>query len=474
MLPLVPILLVLAVLLADGGFILELGITPAPGEHIGRIAGVSIGPAVFVVLVATLFLSVLQRQLGAGGALRPILRLGDRCMAVSRWLLLLNYLFTVLVLDALGAMRHLTGGLLLLDELLLMLPPLLGIVCLWWAWYPIERQLHETALLHRLDRGLPVHLPPGRWPYVLTQLRLHVLLMLVPMLLILGLSQSLEQVLQPEDGRVDPWVELGTGVSALLVLAASPWLARWLLGLRRLPDGSIRRDMQAICDQHRVRARDIMLWRTGGTMINAAVMGMVPQLRYLVLTDGLLEQVPRRQVQAVMAHEVGHVRHRHMIWLLICLLATLVLGQWCLELMVFMAPGLFRDPAGLGAILQLVLLLGVVFVLFGWMSKRFERQADTFAVQHLSADVEPGDRIDDEAVSAMADALMSIASLQAVDPGRRSWRHGSIAWRCSHLRTLVDQPVGGQAIDRTMLVLRGVCACIVVAGVIQLVLEVSA
>ena len=69
--------------------------------------------------------------------------------------------------------------------------------CLWWAWYPIERRLHEVALLQRLDRGLPVHLPPGRWPYVLSQLRLHVLLMLVPMLLILAVAEGLGALAGP-------------------------------------------------------------------------------------------------------------------------------------------------------------------------------------------------------------------------------------------------------------------------------------
>tara|TARA_Y100000589_G_scaffold8325_2_gene7083 strand:- start:6881 stop:8302 length:1422 start_codon:yes stop_codon:yes gene_type:complete len=470
LLSLVPILLVLAVLLADGGFVFELGLA-TPDSELGRVVGLSVGPVLLVAAGASVVVSALRRRIGRGRSLRAAVRTGDRCLLVARWLLLLNYLFTVLVIDALGAARELAGGWILIGELLVMLPPILGLLWLWWIWYPIERRLHETALLHRLDRGLPVHLPPGRWPYVLTQLRLHILLMLVPMLLILGLSQVLEGFLETDGREINLWAELGTGFVAISVLGASPLIARWLLGLRRLPDGSIRIDLESICARHGVRVRDIMLWRTGGTMINAAVMGLVRHLRYVVLTDGLIEQLPRRQVQAVMAHEVGHVRHRHMIWLLVCLLSTLVLGQWSLELLVDLAPEVFREPAGPGAVLQLVVVLAVIFLLFGWMSRRFERQADTFAVQHLVAESECPDRIDSESVLAMVGALDSIALLQAIDPRRRSWRHGSIAWRTEYLQSLIGRPVDGLAIDRTMVLIRVACGIIVAIGILQLIME---
>jgi STE24 endopeptidase len=475
-LPLIPILLVLGVLLADSGLLLDIGLASEPGSSTTAVVLLSTVPTGLVVIVCIAALAMLHSRMGGEGDRRlgGILRTGDRCMVVARWVVLLNYLVAVLMLDWLGAMREFTGTMLLVDELLVMLPPVLAITCLWWAWYPIERRLHEVALLQRLDRGLPVHLPPGRWPYVLSQLRLHVLLMLVPMLLILAVSEGLERWLAPEGtspGAVNLWLEVGTGASALLVLGLSPWIARALLGLRTLPAGEVRQDMQAICDRHRVRARDIMLWRTGGTMINAAVMGFVPQLRYLVLTDGLLEQVPRPQVLAVMAHEVGHVRHRHMPWLLVCLFATVAVSQWCLELLFWIEPAMFMESRGGGALLQVVVLLAVVFILFGWISRRFERQADTFAVQHLTRLQPNREEITPSSVEAMSDALGSIAALQAVDPGRRSWRHGSIAWRCGYLHTLVGQHAGQLVIDRVMVAIRLASSIIIVLAILQLILD---
>ena len=65
-----------------------------------------------------------------------------------------------------------------------------------------------------------------------------------------------------------------------------------------------------------------------------------------------------------------------------------------------------------------------------------------------------GNRITPEAVDAMAGSLEMIASLHGIQPRRRSWRHGAIAWRCGYLRTLVGRPCDGIGIDRTVRQLR--------------------
>ena len=50
-------------------------------------------------------------------------------------------------------------------------------------------------------------------------------------------------------------------------------------------------------------------------MINGAVMGAITPVRYILLTDALLETLPRERVEAVMAHELAHVRRHHIFWL---------------------------------------------------------------------------------------------------------------------------------------------------------------
>ncbi|MDG1898707.1 MAG: hypothetical protein P8I74_02465, partial [Phycisphaerales bacterium] len=117
-------------LLADSGLILDLGLMPESDDASVLVVLLSLLPTVLVTLVTMAIFSMLHARMDRPGprGLRPILRRGDRCMVVARWLILINYLAAVLVLDWLGAMRSFTGALLLIDEVLVMLPPLVAIL----------------------------------------------------------------------------------------------------------------------------------------------------------------------------------------------------------------------------------------------------------------------------------------------------------------------------------------------------------
>ena len=78
-----------------------------------------------------------------------------------------------------------------------------------------------------------------------------------------------------------------------------------------MPAGDIRSSLERMCEVVDVRVRDLLLWPTGGTIVNAAVTGLVPRARWILMTDGLLETLPRPQILAVMAHELGHARKGH-------------------------------------------------------------------------------------------------------------------------------------------------------------------
>ena len=449
----------MTVLAADGGLLVPIAGDAQPS--VGVVVAWAVGPTALTIIISSVLLWWAERGVAHGRT--SALRMANRVRSAAIWLILLNYMAAVLVLDWLAAARGVVGSWLLLGELIVMVPPVVGCVSLWWSWYPIERRMHEAALLHRLDRGLPVHLPPERGPYVSTQLRVHVLMMLVPMLLILGASDAIElMVLEGGEGSssaVTLAAALTFGV-ALLIFLVSPWIARVLLGLRPIPPGEVRDDLQSICDRHGVKVRNIMLWRTRGTMVNAAVVGLVPWIRYVLLTDALLEQVSRPQVLAVMAHEVGHVRHRHMPTLLLALLALVVVSELLVDGVVRLVPFLSTIDGSDGQLVHLVLSLMLVVIGFGWVSRRIERQADTFAVRDLSMQQSQDDRVAVDAVESMAGALESISSLHGIEPGRRSWRHGAIAWRCGYLRTLTGRPMAALPIDRIVLMMQLVSVAI--------------
>jgi Zn-dependent protease with chaperone function len=275
------------------------------------------------------------------------------------------------------------------------------------------------------------------------------------------------------------------GGGALCVLAAAPLLLRHLWDTVPLPPGELRDRLQRMCEQHEVGVRDLLLWRTFGGMVNGAVMGFVGRVRYILLTDALLEALPLERVEAVMAHELAHVRRHHMFWLLIVAGSTMLGMQlaWGVGLHgaarlteVHGGPiplpdrieSIARDEQSL---MELALLPALVcwFGLFGWVSRRFERQADTFAVQHLAreraqlaaeavGDHPPPDRrihVDPLAADAMISALQQVAELNHMNVGRptflqklTAWRHGTIPWRQAYLRGLIGQPIDRLDIDR--------------------------
>jgi STE24 endopeptidase len=452
-----PILVVVVILAADSGLAASESDLPLPGWASATIA---IAPIALILLIVGGWLSWCRRRLARGRSTRLILA-ADRVLHFARWLMLADYAAAVLLAGWLRTVRSVVGDLVLVDELLTMLPPILGAAALWWLHYPVERTLREALLMRRLDLGKPVHPIPGRWRYVFRQVRMHILLLLVPILLILGAAESVRLLLtRLPGGPLPEWVgDVATFLVGVGVFIFAPLMARVLLSVRPLPEGPVRDDLQDICGRHRVRVREFLLWGTDGSMMNAAVMGLIGPLRYVLLTDALIETMTRRQVQAVMAHEVGHVRRHHMPWMVLSLLAVLLLSGMLVSLPFLLseplqvrwdvrtAPWVDGVATGVAALLALVV--------FGWISRRFERQADTFAVQHLSrtGDEEAavpgdGDSVTPEAAFALHSALQTIARLNTLDPRRRSWRHGSIAWRQAYLNSIIGRPLDALPIDR--------------------------
>lgn len=449
-----PILVVVVILAADGGLAVSEADLPVPGWASLTIA---IAPVAALLLFVAGWMSWCRRRLARGQAAHLVIA-ADRLMNLARWLMLADYAAAVLLAGWLRTVRAAVGDLVLVDELITILPPVLGAAALWWVHYPIERTLREALLMRRLDLGKPVYSIPGRWRYVSRQLRLHILLLLVPVLLILAAAETIRLLLERlPDGKLPEW--LGDGATfavGLGVFLFAPLLARLVLSVRPLPEGPVRDDLTDICRRHRVRVREFLLWKTDGSMMNAAVMGLIGPLRYVLLTDALIETMTRRQVQAVMAHEIGHVRRHHMPWLVLSLLAVLLLAG-----MVVSAPFLLSESLRVrwdaqavpwieGAATAVAAILALIA--FGWISRRFERQADTFAVQHLSGteedEAEDPTSVTAEAAFALHSALQAIARLNTVDPNRRSWRHGSIAWRQAYLNSIIGRPLDALPIDR--------------------------
>lgn len=267
---------------------------------------------------------------------------------------------------------------------ILLLPALATWALCWASYYTVEKAIGERSMPYRLATGLPTHEMPGCGQFVWMQLR-HSCYLLVP----IAIATALESV---GTGLSKYWPPAGMVVLVVtmpVLLMCTPTLVTWLWDTVPLR-GPLRERLDALAKEHRLRYRDILIWKTHHMVMNAGFFGMVPWGRYLLLTDALLESLDDRQIEAVFAHEVGHGVHHHTWWYAGAIGGYLALATGLAALLGGLLPGdqvvwgrtITQEDMAAGLVLVLV---GVIVGLgFSAISRRFEHQADWFAARHMA------------------------------------------------------------------------------------------
>lgn len=247
-------------------------------------------------------------------------------------------------------------------------------------------------------------------------------------------------------------------VLALLALLPLALLPLW--GAARLPSGPLAERLERDC----AGLARLRLWRSpGGSVHNALAVGLVPGLRWVLVSDDLLADLPEEQARAVVGHELGHHRHGH-LWLyawfaLAAMLASWLAADWAVgDGAPLRLPGGYVLPAewvamGVFAALALFWIRGP----FAWLSQACERQADLAGAERAGA-------------TAMIEALRSVARLSGTPEDEPSWRHRSIAERVRFLRACQRQPALAELHHRfvarmrlAVIALLAVCATLAVS-----------
>ena len=215
---------------------------------------------------------------------------------------------------------------------------------------------------------------------------------------------------------------------------------------RPLPAGELRTELEQALARLRLRCRNILLWESGGVIANAAVVGLVAPVRYVLLSDALLQHMDRRQLQAVFAHEAGHIRSHHLFYCLLFMVGMDALGVAVMGAM--LALNLDEKLAEASA----VVMLGVPGILvFGRISRAFERQSDVIGAWLAGTEFNDSpdtDRVTSEGAAIFAMALQRVALINGTPPGSPNWRHGSIESRVSYIFHLGVSGGSRRNIDR--------------------------
>ncbi len=232
----------------------------------------------------------------------------------------------------------------------------------------------------------------------------------------------------------------------VFVLLIFPPLVRSLWGCVKMPAGPLRDQLTAFCARQHFNA-DLYLWPLfEGRMLTAGVMGFVPGLRYILITPALIEVLTLEELEAVMAHEIGHVKEKHLL-LYLALIAgfSVVIGLWAEPWTYFL---LSRDffyslISWSGISLETMLLVGIAIplltlmllyfrYLFGYFIRNFERQADLHVFSAISRN--PGSS------QALVSALEKIALLSGNIRDQPNWHHFGIGERIAYLEKCEQNP----------------------------------
>jgi len=202
-------------------------------------------------------------------------------------------------------------------------------------------------------------------------------------------------VLLPFDGLqqllLSAWGDLLLfGIFVCFLVLFFPPLVRWLWDCKPLAEGKLLEQMQSFCAAQGFRS-PILNWPLfEGQVLTAGIMGIVPGFRYLLVTPALLEAMNEKELESVLAHEIGHVKHKHLVlYVLLFLGFSMLAGALATpiphyilsnDLFYYLLGSTGISPQALlgvlGAIPLLLLLVVYFRVIFGFFIRNFERQAD--------------------------------------------------------------------------------------------------
>ena len=194
-------------------------------------------------------------------------------------------------------------------------------------------------------------------------------------------------------------------------------------------------------------------------------MGIIPGLRYVMITPALLEHLTLDELDAVMAHEIGHIRKKHMLLYLLIISGFSIFAGFILEPFTFFLlsrdwyyslleiTGLTAENLITAIMAVAVLSLMVLYFrfLFGYFIRNFERQADLHVFDAIGSS------------KSIIAAFEKIAILSGNIRDLHSWHHFGIGQRVDYLEKCEKDP--SEIVKHNRKVRRSLLAYILLVGI---------
>jgi Zn-dependent protease with chaperone function len=306
-------------------------------------------------------------------------------------------------------------------------------LCILWYWS--HRELGDT-----------MGISSGPWKYIGSNIKFNLAIVLPWILMFLmwdlmtflnlpGLTAAMDSIL---------FQIIFFGCYLVILALFAPFLITVLWDCRPMPDGPFKSSVLNLCRSQGVGFRDVVVWRAlDDGLLTAGVLGIIAPFRYLMITPGLIKLLNQDEMLAVVSHEIGHVKKRHLLYYLLFFLGFLILSLGVVDRII---GGFINTELGFrmyllpeGRLKVILFASFVIFVslslfivyfrfLFGFFMRNFERQADLHCFQ---TGVDP---------IHMINAFNKLSNVFGKESDRSNWHHFSIARRVAFLRKCMDEP----------------------------------
>ncbi len=230
----------------------------------------------------------------------------------------------------------------------------------------------------------------------------------------------------------------------IILFIFTPFLITKLWESEPLEEGDLDNSIRAYCKQQNVKFKGILSWNAlNKGLITAAVMGIIYPFRYLLLTPKLMNLLTKEEILAVVSHEVGHVKKKHMFFYLAFFFSSMPLltafATYLVQLFQITEPGrsifiYFYEPSNLFLNILIIVLTLFFFIIFfrfvfAYFMRNFERQADIYCFES---------GVDPEYLISSFEKLNTIIN----EPkDKNNWHHFNIFERVAFLKKCQLDPL---------------------------------
>jgi Zn-dependent protease with chaperone function len=295
----------------------------------------------------------------------------------------------------------------------------------WVFAYDAHQKLYRTEISRRT--------------YVISNISFSVPVLL-PWLFLSGIADIIQALPLETPKRLLSTTE-GEVIYFLFFLVAvaviGPALIQKFWRCKPIENGYHRSRIESLCRRAGLAYANILYWPIfGGKMITAGVMGLIKKFRYILVTRSLLNLLEPEEIDAVIAHEIGHIKKKHLLFYLAFFVGYMLLSYVTFDLIIFAI--IYAEPvywfihttgfnqttvvSGIFSIVIICMFLIYFRFIFGFFMRNFERQADIYVYALF------------ESAKPLITTLEKIAATSGQSADRPNWHHFSIKERIDYLR----------------------------------------